>query len=90
MLAKSLRDLSSLSQSLVAYEALRRPRIEKVARLARRTNQGKVAGPLLHRFQDLLFPIALKYFVHSDSENWLYQSRIDWDETVREGVEMPS
>ena len=90
VLAKSLRDRSSLSQALTAYEALRRPRIEKVARLARRTNQGKVAGPLLRRFQDLLFPLALKYFVHSDSENWLYQSRIDWDETVREGVEMPS
>jgi FAD-dependent urate hydroxylase len=90
VLAKSLRDLSSLSQALAAYEALRRPRIEKVARLARRTNQGKVAGPLLRRIQDLLFPIALKYFVHSDSENWLYQSRIDWDEPVSNEVEIPS
>lgn len=84
VLAKSLRDHSALSQALAAYEAVRRPRVEKVASLARRTNQGKVAGPLLRRFQDLLFPIALKYFVHSDSENWLYQARIDWDEPVRQ------
>ena len=89
-LAKSLRDISSLSQALTAYESLRRPRVEKVASLAKRTNQGKVAGPLMRRFQDLLFPIALKYFVHSDSEDWLYQYGINWDEPVREGVEIPS
>lgn len=90
VLAKSLRDCSFLSQALTMYEALRRPRIEKVASLARRTNQGKVAGPLLRRFQDLFFPIALKYFVHSDSENWLYQARIDWNESAKEEGEIPS
>jgi 2-polyprenyl-6-methoxyphenol hydroxylase-like FAD-dependent oxidoreductase len=90
ILAKSLRDVSPLSQALTAYEALRRPRVEKVVSLAKRTNQGKVAGPLLRSFQDLLFPIALKYFVHSDSENWLYQYRINWDEPVKKGVEISS
>ncbi len=90
VLAKSLRDVSPLSHALQSYEALRRPRVEKVAKLAKRSNQGKVAGPLLRHFQDFLFPIALKYFVHSDSENWLYQSRIDWDEPVRQGVKISS
>ncbi len=90
ILAQSLRDTSPLPQALAEYEALRRPRVEKVANFAKRTNQSKVAGPLLRRFQDLLFPVALKYFVHAESENWLYQYRINWDEPARKGVEIPS
>ena len=90
ILAKFLRDSSDLDQALTAYEAARRPRVAKVAQLAKRTNQSKVAGPLLRRFQDLLFPVALKYFVHSESENWLYQYQMDWEAPPTQALEITS
>ncbi len=90
ILAQCLRDISHLQQALTMYEALRRPRVEKVARLARRANQTKVAGPLLRRFQDVLWTVVFKYFVHPESETWLYHYRIDWDEQVRKEVEITS
>jgi len=82
MLAKSLRDSSDVQQALTVYEALRRPRVEKVAKLARRANQTKVAGPILRGFQDLLLPAVFKYLVHPEAETWLYHYRIDWDKQV--------
>jgi len=87
ILAKSLRDISDFQQALTVYEALRRPRVEKVARLARRGNRTKVAGPILRGFQDLLLPVVFKYVVHPETETWLYHYRIDWDEQVRKEVE---
>jgi len=64
------------------YEALRRPRVEKVAKLARRANRTKVAGPILRGLQDLLLPVVFKYVVHPETETWLYHYRIDWGEQV--------
>jgi 2-polyprenyl-6-methoxyphenol hydroxylase-like FAD-dependent oxidoreductase len=86
MLAKSLRDISDVQQALTVYEVLRRRRVEKVAKLARRANQTKVAGPMLRGFQDLLLPIVFKYVVRPEAETWLYHYRIDWDEQVRKEV----
>ena len=82
MLAKSLRDSSDVQQALTVYEALRRPRVEKVAKLARRANRTKVAGPILRGLQDLLLPVVFKYVVHPETETWLYHYRIDWGEQV--------
>ncbi len=82
MLAKCLRDSADFQQALTVYEALRRPRVEKVAKLARRANQTKVAGPILRGFQDLLLPVVFKYLVHPEAETWLYHYRIDWDKQV--------
>ncbi len=82
MLAKCLRDSADFQQALTVYEALRRPRVEKVAKLARRANQTKVAGPILRSFQDLLLPAVFKYLVHPEAETWLYHYRIDWDKQV--------
>ncbi len=82
MLAKCLRDSADFQQALTVYEALRRPRVEKVAKLARRANQTKVAGPILRGFQDLLLPAVFKYLVHPEAETWLYHYRIDWDKQV--------
>jgi 2-polyprenyl-6-methoxyphenol hydroxylase-like FAD-dependent oxidoreductase len=80
MMAKCLRDSADFQQALTVYEALRRPRVEKVAKLARRANQTKVAGPILRGFQDLLLPVVFKYLVHPEAETWLYHYRIGWDE----------
>ena len=90
ILAKALRDNVDVERAMTVYEAARRSRVEKVARLARRANMTKVAGPILRSLQDLLLPMVFKYVVRPEAETWLYQYRIDWNEPVRKEVEMPS
>jgi 2-polyprenyl-6-methoxyphenol hydroxylase-like FAD-dependent oxidoreductase len=90
ILAKALRDNANMELALTVYEALRRSRVEKVAKLARRANLTKVAGPILRSLQDLLLPVVFKYVVRPEAETWLYQYRIDWDEQVRKEVEITS
>jgi FAD-dependent urate hydroxylase len=90
ILAKCLRDIPNIPQAFAVYEGLRRPRVEKVARLGRRGAQTKVTGPMMRRLQDLFLAFAFKYLVHPQSENWLYHYRIDWDEKVRKEVESVS
>jgi 2-polyprenyl-6-methoxyphenol hydroxylase-like FAD-dependent oxidoreductase len=71
ILAKVLRDNTDVDEALTMYEALRRSRVERVARLARRANMTKVAGPILRSFQDLLLPVVFKYVVSPEAETWL-------------------
>ncbi|MGZ6376093.1 MAG: FAD-dependent oxidoreductase [Ktedonobacterales bacterium] len=82
ILAKALRDATDVRQALTLYEALRRSRVEKVAKLAKRGNLTKVAGPILSGVQDLVMPLVFKYAVHPEREAWLYQYSINWDERV--------
>jgi FAD-dependent urate hydroxylase len=78
ILAKCLRDCPDSQRACAVYERLRRSRVEKVAKLAGRANQIKVAGPLMRHFQDLVVPFALKHLVHPEAETWVYQYRINW------------
>ena len=80
LLARALRDNADVELALTVYEASRRPRVEKVAKLARRANMTKIAGPLLRSAQDLLMPVVFKYVVRPENEAWLYQYQINWDE----------
>lgn len=86
ILAKVLRDTPDVGQALRVYEALRRSRVEKVAKLAKRGNLTKVAGPILSGVQDLFMPLVFKYAVHPEREAWLYQYSIGWDEPVGAGL----
>ena len=82
ILAKALRDHADVEHALTVYEASRRSRVEKVARLARRANMTKVAGPILRSFQDLVLPVVFRYVVRPEAESWLYQYQINWDEPI--------
>jgi 2-polyprenyl-6-methoxyphenol hydroxylase-like FAD-dependent oxidoreductase len=82
VLARCLRDGSGVQQAFTAYERLRRPRVERVARMGRRGSQAKVAGPLLRRFQDLVMPLAIKLFIHPEKESWLYDYQIDLNKSL--------
>lgn len=82
VLAQCLRDTAEVSQAFRAYEQLRRPRVERVARMGRRGTQAKIAGPLLHRFQDLVMPLAIKLFLHPEKESWLYDYQINLHEPI--------
>lgn len=82
-LARCLRDLPDLTTAFLAYEQMRRPRVEKVAADAAKTNNRKAAGPLAKALFSLVLPIAMKtFFTPEKMFGSLHGYRIDWDEVV--------
>jgi 2-polyprenyl-6-methoxyphenol hydroxylase-like FAD-dependent oxidoreductase len=82
-LARCLRDLPDAPAAFTAYERLRRPRVEKVAARAAKTNTGKTLGPVAKRMMSLLMPIATKTFLTPEKALGPEQRhRIDWDAPV--------
>src|SRR5262245_6897040 len=82
VLAKCLRDRESVNDAFVAYERLRRKRVERVVAYSARVSQSKIAGPVGRWFRDLVMPLALKVFASPDAQAWLYRYHIDWSEPV--------
>lgn len=82
-LARCLRDLPDVASAFAAYEALRRPRVEKVAKRAARTNNSKALGPAAITMMRLMMPIATRTFLTPERTLGPEQRyRIDWDERV--------
>lgn len=77
-LARCLRDVPDLTQAFAAYERLRRPRVERIAARAARTNSTKRGiGPITR----LLMPLVMKTFgARAFTKDQDY--RIDWDAQV--------
>lgn len=82
-LARCLRDLPDLSSAFAAYERLRRPRVEKVAAGAAKTNHNKTSGPVAKALMHLLMPVAMKtFFTPKKMFGAFHGFRIDWHERV--------
>jgi len=77
-LARCLRDLP-IDEAFPTYERLRRPRIDRIVAMARRTNRNKAAGPLARIVRDLLMPVTMKLLAKPEKMAWLTDHRIDWD-----------
>ncbi|WP_052685086.1 FAD-dependent oxidoreductase [Lentzea aerocolonigenes] len=77
-LARCLRDIPDLPTAFATYEQLRRPRVERIAARAAKTNSDKRGmGPLTR----LLMPLVMKTFgakAFTKDQNY----RIDWDAKV--------
>lgn len=77
-LARCLRDIPDLPTAFATYERLRRPRVERIAARAARTNSDKRGmGPITR----LLMPLVMKTFgarAFTKDQNY----RIDWDAQV--------
>ena len=84
-LAQSLRDLPDTRSALVAYEQMRRPRVERIVAWAARVNSNKAPGPMVRALRDLLLPLILKRQGSADSQRWVYDHHIEWDAPVRLG-----
>jgi FAD-dependent urate hydroxylase len=84
VLAKCLRDLPDIQQAFVAYEQLRRERVERVVAQGARSSSGKAAGPIARVLRDLMLPVILKRVASSGERSlaWVYDHHIDWDEKV--------
>jgi 2-polyprenyl-6-methoxyphenol hydroxylase-like FAD-dependent oxidoreductase len=79
-LARCLRDLP-LPAALARYEALRRPRVERVIKATARTNARKAAGPVARVIRDALMPPMFK-LMKPEKSSWQFQYPIDFDARV--------
>jgi FAD-dependent urate hydroxylase len=79
-LGRCLRDLPH-DEAFVAYERLRRPRVERIIANAARTNSDKAAGPVGRVIRDLVLPVAMK-LMKPEKTAWQFDYRIDWDTPV--------
>ena len=82
VLAKCLRDLTDPQEAFVRFEALRRPRVERIIKQAARVNSSKAAGPVARMFRDATLPILLKMFANSKQVNRSYDYHIDWNTPI--------
>lgn len=80
VLAKCLRDGSSVAAAFGAYERARRARVQRVVAYSARVGSTKIAGPVARRFRDLMMPVALKLFASSEAHAWLNGHHIEWDD----------
>jgi len=82
-LARCLRDLPDVETAFAAYEALRRPRVERVAADAARVNSTKALGPVAKAVMRVLMPIAMKTFLKPERRfGPVHGYRIDWEQQL--------
>lgn len=83
VLAKCVRDIPRLEDAFVAFERLRRERVERVVRFSRERGSNKAAsGPVARFLRDLLLPFFLKRFADPRSLAWVYSYQVDWAEPL--------
>lgn len=71
VLAKCLWTAPSVSEGLVRYERLRRPRVERVLEGGKANSDAKTLGSFQKRVADLLAPIFFRFFYRRSTE-WLF------------------
>jgi FAD-dependent urate hydroxylase len=77
-LARCLRDHPAAEDAFAAYEAMRRPRVERIAKEAARKNGTKTAGPVGR----VLMGAAIRVFArlsNPEKAAWMLHYKIDWD-----------
>ena len=79
LLAKCLRDLIDPERAFARFEALRRPRVERIIKQFARINSNKAVGPVARVFRDAILPVALKMTTNSKKLDELYGYHIDWN-----------
>ena len=82
VLAQCLRDLPTPQHTFARFEALRRPRAERIIKQAARINSSKTAGPITRVFRDAALPIVMKLTANSKQATAAYRYHIDWDAPI--------
>lgn len=78
VLAQCLRDLPA-AEALARFQALRRPRVERIVKAAARINNSKAAGPVGARLRDAMLPWILKFTAGGKAHRETYGYRIEWE-----------
>ena len=80
MLGKCLRDVTDLDAAFAKYESLRKDRVEKLVKSARRTGNSKtITNPIAIALRDLLMPVFLKRLAGSAELEWVHSYKVDWN-----------
>ena len=77
-LARCLRDIPDVTTAFAAYERMRRPRVEGIAKRAARLNHVKAPGPVAR----VMKPVLMLFLPAMNPEKPLgpeQRYRIDWD-----------
>ncbi|GIE79771.1 FAD-dependent oxidoreductase [Actinoplanes philippinensis] len=76
VLGHSLREHRDQA-ALAAYEAARRPRVEKVVAHGRRSSSTKVAGPVGAAIRDAMTPLVMRMLHRrGDPQAWIFEHRV--------------
>jgi FAD-dependent urate hydroxylase len=77
VLGHSLREHRDLPAALSAYEAARRPRVEKVVAHGRRSSGTKVLGPVGAAMRDAMMPLVMRMMHRrGDPQAWIFEHRV--------------
>jgi 2-polyprenyl-6-methoxyphenol hydroxylase-like FAD-dependent oxidoreductase len=71
VLAQQLREHGKVPAALAAFDRLRRDRLDKLAKMAARNRDAKLAGPFAARARDIVMPLIFPR-VYPKATNWLY------------------
>lgn len=82
VLAKCLRELPDTRQALMAYERLRRKRVERIVKQGARSSNQKAPGAIGRRLRDLILPLIFKRLGSVESQSWLFGYHVDWDTPI--------
>lgn len=84
VLARCLRDESTVERAFQVYELARRPRVEKIIKQTARINNDKAPGPVGRLVRDLMFPVAMRTFYTPEKMfGWMHRYHIDWEPAAR-------
>lgn len=78
VLAQCVRDLGAEPAALERFEAVRRPRVERIVTAAARINSNKAATGIARRLRDIALPIVLRLGSSRGVEE-TYGHHIDWE-----------
>ena len=79
VLAQCLRDLPAPQHAFTRFQALRRPRAERIIKQAARINSSKTATPLTRILRDATLPAIMKMAANSKQATAGFRYHIDWD-----------
>jgi 2-polyprenyl-6-methoxyphenol hydroxylase-like FAD-dependent oxidoreductase len=79
VLATCLRDGADVPTALAAFEAARRPRVERIIRWAARINNSKAAGPVGRVLRDAMMPPILRLTGDTKALRETFDFHVDWD-----------
>jgi FAD-dependent urate hydroxylase len=83
VLATCLRDEGDPAVAFARFEAVRRPRVERIIKAALRVNSNKAAGPVARVLRDAMLPLVLKLTADNKGLRETYDHRVDWGTPVR-------
>jgi 2-polyprenyl-6-methoxyphenol hydroxylase-like FAD-dependent oxidoreductase len=69
-------------QAFTRFQALRRPRAERIIKQAARVNSSKTATPVTRMLRDAILPLIMKMAANSKQATAAYRYHIDWDTPV--------